>query len=81
MLPTLFRRASCPLPATARPRLRARHFVPLAGFLVPTLLIGYGVVLPSSCAAGINELSVGFATTLLGVAITYTVGLAAALRA
>jgi hypothetical protein len=80
MLPTFLRRSSCPVPPPSRSRLRLRHFVPLVGFLAPTIVIGYGVVLPRSCAAGLNELTIGFASTLLGVAITYTVGLATALR-
>ena len=36
-------------------RLRLRHFTPLAGFVVPTVLIGYGVVIPRSCIAGIQR--------------------------
>ena len=35
------------------------RFFPLAGFVVPTLLIGYGVVIPRSCIAGWNELKQG----------------------
>jgi hypothetical protein len=58
----------------------ARHLVPLAGFLAPTALIGFGIVIPRSCIAGINELSVGFATTLIGACVTYVVGVRAALR-
>ena len=81
MLDRLFRRTSCPVPQPGPRRacLRARHFVPLVGFLTPTVVIGYGVVLPRH-APGINELSIGFASTLVGVAITYTIGVVAALR-
>lgn len=81
MLHRLLRRTSCPLPQPGPRRacLRPRHFVPLLGFLAPTLVIGYGVVLPQH-APGVNELSVGFASTLVGVVITYTVGVVAALR-
>ena len=81
MLDRLFSRTSCPLPQPEQRQtgLRLRHFLPLAGFLLPTVVIGYGVVLPRSCAAGVNELSVGFATTLLGVAVTYVLGVRAAL--
>jgi hypothetical protein len=57
-----------------------RHYVPLVGFVVPTLLIGYGVVIPRSCIAGINELTLGFGTTILGACVTYVLGLRAALR-
>ena len=55
--------------------LRPSHFVPLAGFVVPTLAIGYGIVIPRSCIAGWNELSLGFAATVLGACITYWAGL------
>jgi hypothetical protein len=57
-----------------------RHYVPLVGFVVPTLLIGYGVVIPRSCIAGINELTLGFGITILGACVTYVLGLRAALR-
>jgi hypothetical protein len=60
--------------------LRLRHFVPLAGFLVPSAAIGYGVVIPQSCIAGLNELSVGFAATLVGACVTYWAGLRAVAR-
>jgi len=57
-----------------------RHFVPLLGFVVPTLAIGYGVVIPRSCIAGWNELTVGFAATVLGACLTYWAGLRRAVR-
>ncbi len=56
-----------------------RNWLPLVGFVVPTLVIGYGFVIPRSCIAGINELSVGFATTILGACVTYVVGVRGAL--
>src|SRR5262245_14485508 len=59
---------------------KIRHFVPLVGFVVPTVVIGYGVVIPRSCIAGVNELTVGFATTIAGAVVTYVAGLRAALR-
>ena len=60
--------------------MRARHLLPLVGFVVPTAVIGYGVVIPRSCIAGINELTVGFASTIVGACVTYVLGLRAALR-
>jgi hypothetical protein len=63
-----------------RPDLRLRHLAPLAGFVVPTVVIGYGVVIPRSCIAGWNELSVGFAATVVGACITYGMGLRLAAR-
>ena len=60
--------------------MRARHLLPLVGFVVPTAVIGYGVVIPRSCIAGINDLTVGFASTIVGACGTYVLGLRAALR-
>jgi ABC-type Fe3+ transport system permease subunit len=60
--------------------MNVRHYLPLAGFVVPTVVIGYGFVIPQSCIAGINELSLGFATTVIGACITYVVGVRRALH-
>jgi hypothetical protein len=60
--------------------VKARHLLPLVGFVVPTVLIGYGVVIPRSCIAGVNELTIGFATTVVGACVTYVVGVRSALR-
>jgi hypothetical protein len=54
--------------------------LPLLSFVVPTLVMGYGVVIPRSCIAGVNALSVGFGTTVLGACISYFAGMRAALR-
>jgi hypothetical protein len=59
--------------------LKLRHFIPLVGFVLPTLVIGYGFVIPRSPIAGINELTIGFGTTVLGASITYLMGVRAAL--
>jgi hypothetical protein len=53
---------------------------PLAAFLLPTVVIGFGFVIPHSCIAGINALTIGFATTLLGASLTYIMGVRGALR-
>ena len=55
-------------------RRRLSLWAPLAGFVVPTLGIGYGVVIPRSCIAGWNELTVGFAATVAGACLTYVAG-------
>jgi hypothetical protein len=52
-----------------------RRWLPLIMFIVPTVVIGYGFVIPRSCIAGVNELTIGFGTTILGASITYIVGL------
>ncbi len=61
-------------------RMRLRHFYPLLGFLGPTILIGYGFVIPRSCISGWNHLTLGFASTVIGAAITYWIGVRQALR-
>jgi SAM-dependent methyltransferase len=53
---------------------RVRPYIPLIGFVVPTVVVGYGVVIPRSCIAGVNELTIGFGTTILGAVLTYIAG-------
>lgn len=57
-----------------------RLLIPLATFVVPTLVVGYGFMIPDSCIAGINELSIGFAGAIFGATVTYVAGVRAALR-
>lgn len=59
--------------------MRPGHFTPLLGFVLPSLVIGFGIVIPGSCIAGLNQLSVGFATTLLGARGAYWLGIRAVL--
>jgi ABC-type Fe3+ transport system permease subunit len=66
---------------TRKTPLRLAHFAPLAGFVVPTVVIGYGFVIPRSCIAGWNELTIGFAATVLGACLTYWAGVRLALSA
>ena len=61
--------------------MKLSHFYPLAGFVIPTLVIAYGFVIPNSCIAGWNAQSVGFATTIMGACATYWSGIRLALRA
>ena len=49
--------------------MRFKHFYPLLAFLIPTALIGYGLVIPRSPIAGVNQLTIGFGSALLGAAI------------
>jgi hypothetical protein len=60
--------------------LRLADLVPLVGFVVPTVAIGYGFVLPKHGFGGLNELSLGFGTSILAACGTYVLGLRAALR-
>jgi len=56
-----------------------RHILPLIFFVVPTVVIGYGFVIPNSCIAGVNELTIGFTATIAGAVVTYFAGLRLAL--
>jgi hypothetical protein len=60
--------------------MKLRHFYPLIAFVLQAVLIGYGLVIPRSCIAGVNQLTIGFAATIAGACITYFFGLRAALR-
>jgi hypothetical protein len=60
--------------------MRLRYFWPLLGFVVPTLVIGFGFVIPKSCIAGINDLTLGFLSSVLGASVTYWAGVRMVLR-
>ncbi len=60
--------------------MKLRHFYPLLGYVVPTVVIGYGVVIPRSCIAGINDLTIGFASAIVGACVTYVLGVRSILR-
>ena len=60
--------------------MKLRHWTPLIGFVLPTVIIGYGFVIPRSCIAGLNELTIGFATTVAGACLTYWAGVRGVLR-
>ncbi len=57
--------------------MKPRYFLPLLGFVLPTAVIGFGFVIPSSCVAGVNQLTIGFATSILGACVTYSAGVRA----
>ena len=61
--------------------MKLSYFYPLVGFVLPTLAIGYGLVIPRSCIAGRNDLTLGFSTTVLGACLTYWFGLHTVVRA
>lgn len=60
--------------------MNARLWIPLAGYVVPTAVIGYGFVIPRSCIAGVNDLTIGFALSIVGACLTYVAGVKLALR-
>lgn len=57
--------------------MKTKYFLPLLGFVVPTVVIGYGFVIPASCIAGINQLTIGFAATVAGASVAYWAGVRA----
>jgi hypothetical protein len=60
--------------------MRWRLALPLLSYVVPTVGIGYGYVIPRSAIAGVNALTIGFATSILGACLTYVIGVRAASR-
>jgi len=46
----------------------------LLSHLIPTLVIGYGFVIPGSCIEGVNEQTVGFLASIVGFVVTYCFG-------
>jgi hypothetical protein len=84
LLRGLATRDACPVPAACPASLQRRRLLrlsmPLVGFVVPTVVIAYGFVIPRSCIHGLNGLSFGFATTVLGACMTYVFGIRAALK-
>ncbi len=55
-------------------------YLPLVLHLIPTLAIGYFVVIPQSCIAGVNELTIGFAAANLGFVLAYLADVKLALK-
>jgi hypothetical protein len=51
-----------------------RYFLPLVGFVLPIVVIGFRIVIPNSCIAGVNDLTVGFGASILGACLTYWAG-------
>jgi hypothetical protein len=60
--------------------MKLAYLWPLVGFVVPTLAIGFGFVIPGSCIAGVNDLTIGFVATVAGACVTYWFGLHTVLR-
>jgi hypothetical protein len=60
--------------------MRVRYFYPLAGHVIVTLGIGFGYVIPGTCVAGMNDLSVGFVASVAGTCLAYWAGVLLAVR-
>ena len=58
-----------------------RHYLPLVGFVVPTVIIGYGFGFREAAIAGVNELTIGFASSIVGACVTYVLGVRSCLKA
>jgi len=55
-------------------------YVPLAAHVVPTLVIGFGFVIPCSPIQGVNTYSLGFLGAVLGFIPAYVAGTTIARR-
>lgn len=53
---------------------RLGPYAPLALHVLPTLVIGFVFVLPSSPIAGVNQYTIGFAAAVLGFIPAYVAG-------
>jgi hypothetical protein len=60
--------------------LQRRDLVLLAGYVLPTAVIGYGVVIPRSGVGGVNELTIGFGSSIVAACVTYVLGVRGARR-
>jgi hypothetical protein len=60
--------------------MKLRYWTPLLGFVVPSVVMGFGFVMPRNGVGGVNELSIGFAATILGACVTYAMGIRLVLR-
>jgi hypothetical protein len=60
--------------------IRKRDLIPLVLYVVPTVAIGYGYVIPKNGIDGWNELTIGFAGAIAGAVVTYLIGVRQARR-
>jgi hypothetical protein len=66
--------------AAGRISMKLRHLIPLAAHIVPTIAIGFGYVIPGSCIAGLNELTIGFAASIASTIVAYMIGIRLVVR-
>ena len=60
--------------------MKPHHFYPLAAHVVITLGVGFGHVIPGTCVAGVNALSIGFIASVAGTCLAYWAGIGLAVR-
>jgi hypothetical protein len=61
--------------------MKAWVYAPLIGHVVPTLVIGFGFVIPGSPIEGVNTYTIGFLSAVLGFIPAYVAGIILARRA
>jgi hypothetical protein len=54
--------------------MKVKYFLPLVSFVVPPVVIGYGFVIPDSPVAGVNALTIGSGSTIVGACAAYITG-------
>lgn len=59
----------------------ASLYAPLAAHVAPTLVVGFGFVIPGSPIEGVNAYTIGFLGAVLGFVPAYAAGIAIARRA
>lgn len=60
--------------------MKAWVYAPLVGHVVPTLVIGFGFVIPGSPIEGVNTYTIGFLSAVLGFIPAYVAGITIARR-
>ncbi|MEQ1864431.1 MAG: hypothetical protein ABL996_07225 [Micropepsaceae bacterium] len=60
--------------------MKAWVYAPLVGHVVPTLVIGFGFVIPGSPIEGVNTYTIGFLSAVLGFIPAYVAGIIIARR-
>jgi len=55
-----------------------KRYLPLLGHVLPTVVIGFGWVIPRSCISGWNPLTIGFGLSVVSTMVAYVLGQRAA---
>jgi hypothetical protein len=66
--------ATCGAGRPAVTRGVVMRYLPLLGHVVPTVAIGFGWVIPRSCIAGWNPLTIGFGVSVVSTIVAYVLG-------
>ncbi len=60
--------------------MKAWLYAPLIGHIVPTLVVGFGFIIPGSPIEGVNIYTIGFLSTVVGFIPVYVAGIAISKR-